>query len=280
MAFYSVASNLVVSDTNGSGDILYADLDGAFDIRRVSVSSTGAQGNSVSFFPALSGNGNVVAFESFASNLITGDTNGTTDVFAYDVTTNQIRRVSVASDGAQANGPSYHASISADGQYIAFVSSASNLVPGDTNGVDDIFLHYRGDFSTIRVSVQDGGTQANGQSRDPWLSGDGRTVVFHSDATNQLPGEMNSVTDVFRVDLLDGTVTRISTATNGTQGNGFSAFGVVSPNGQAYSFESEANNLVPGDTNGQRDAFWLGSTEQPSRTVRLPFIWKSASGGN
>jgi archaellum component FlaF (FlaF/FlaG flagellin family) len=107
---------------------------------RVSVSSTGTQANDISFVPAISGNGRYVAFTSAASNLVPGDTNGAVDVFVRDRRAGTTSRVSVSSTGAQANGYSYDPAMSADGRYVGFDSDASNLVPGDTNGVNDVFL--------------------------------------------------------------------------------------------------------------------------------------------
>ena len=108
---------------------------------RVAVDSAGAQGNSGSFVPSLSANGRVVAFASGATNLVAGDTNAATDIFVHDLTTGQTVRVSVDSAGIQGNGASFSPSLSADGQLVAFASSATNLVPGDTNGAEDIFVH-------------------------------------------------------------------------------------------------------------------------------------------
>src|SRR5207302_2591866 len=117
---------------------------------RVSVASDGAQGNgssgllSFAFPPALSADGRFVAFVSFATNLVAGDTNGATDVFVHDRQTGITERVSVASDGTEGNSWSVSPAISADGRIVAFISDATNLLPGDTNGVDDIIVHDRG----------------------------------------------------------------------------------------------------------------------------------------
>ena len=110
---------------------------------RVSVSSSGEQGNNWSYEPSLSADGRYVAFTTYASNLVPGDTNGTYDIFVYDRVTGETARVSVSSFGEQGNNTSYEPSLSADGRYVAFYSNASNLVPGDTNVVPDIFVHDR-----------------------------------------------------------------------------------------------------------------------------------------
>src|SRR5437762_2599425 len=128
----------------------------------VSVDSAGTQGNDSSFSPSLSADGQLVAFASDARNLVPGDTNGAEDVFVHDLTTGQTVRVSVDSAGTQSNGASFFPVISADGQSVAFESLATNLVPGDTNGVRDIFVHDLTTRQTVRVSADSAGIQGNG----------------------------------------------------------------------------------------------------------------------
>jgi Tol biopolymer transport system component len=141
VAFESSASNLVPGDTNGAnGDIFVHDRETG-QTERVSVSSAGAQGNYGSVDPTISADGRFVAFRSEANNLVPGDTNDRPDVFVRDRQTGETERVSVSSAGTQGNGHSVHPTISADGRFVAFESSASNLVPGDTNGANgDIFV--------------------------------------------------------------------------------------------------------------------------------------------
>src|SRR5262249_32007494 len=134
--------------------------------------------------PSVSADGRYVAFHSDATNLVFGDTNGCTDVFVYDRQTGATARVSVASDGAQGNAGSVDPSVSGDGRFVAFHSAASNLVPGDTNGVTDVFVYDRQTGATARVSVASDGTQGNASSLEPSVSGDGRFVAFYSAASN------------------------------------------------------------------------------------------------
>jgi Tol biopolymer transport system component len=138
-----------------------------------------------------------VAFDSTASNLVPGDANGRFDVFVHDRVTGTTTHVSVGSDGTQGNGDSLRPFISADGRYVAFDSTASNLVAGDTNGVQDIFVHDRVTGTTTHVSVASDGTQGNDDSVGPSLSGDGRFVAFLSWASNLVPGDTNGAVDVF-----------------------------------------------------------------------------------
>ena len=165
-------------------------------------------------------------------------------------------RVSVSTGGAQSNEDSYNrpGSISADGSYVAFASFASNLVSGDTNDTSDIFVRDRLTGQTTRVSVDSSGMQGNGWSYDPSISADGRYVAFNSEATNLVAGDTNDRRDVFVYDRVTGQTTRVSVSSGGTQGNGDygSYLPSISADGRYVAFDSDANNLVSGDTNGYR----------------------------
>ena len=171
---------------------------------RVSVGPGNAQGNGRSFIPALSADGRYAAFYSDASNLVAGDTNGARDVFVRDLQTGETTRVSVSTSGAEANGDSFAPAVSSDGRFVAFASSASNLVDGDTNDANDVFVRDRQTNTTTRVSVGFDGSQANGGSDQPSLSGDGRLVAFTSAATNIVAGDLNGVRDAFVYDRQPG----------------------------------------------------------------------------
>src|SRR2546428_413238 len=162
-------------------------------------------------------------------------------------------RVSVASDGTQANAGNADSAISADGRFVAFTSSATNLVPGDSNAVADVFVHDRMTATTERVSVASDGTQANGASDRAAISGDGRFVAFRSSASNLVPGDTNGALDVFVHDRETGETTIASIASDGTQGNGSSSRPSLSADGRFVAFTSSASNLVPGDTNSTDD---------------------------
>ena len=235
---------------------------------RVSVDSLEAQANNASDSPSISAYGRHVAFESFASNLVTGDTNGFVDIFVRDRQGDTTERVSVDSAGAQGNGDSFEASISADGRYVAFESSATNLVSGDTNGRVDVFVRDRQTGTTERVSVDSAGAQGNGDSLARALSADGRYVAFRSVATNLVSGDTNGVQDVFLRDRQAGTTERVSIDSAGVQGNGDSSSPSISSDGRYVVFRSAATNLVSGDTSGWRDIFLRdrqsGTTERVS----------------
>jgi Tol biopolymer transport system component len=234
--------------------MLVAALAWAGTTSRVSVSSTGVQADGQSDQPALSADGRYVAFASDATNLVLGDTNGCRDVFVRDRTTGVTTRVSVASDGAQANGHSYLPALSADGRYVAFVSGASNL-DGGTSGYWDVFVHDRVTGQTSRVSVSSSGIGSDSISRAPSISADGRYVAFLSEATTLVPDDTNAKMDVFVRDRLLGQTSRVSVSNSGAQGDGHCWSTSISADGRYVAFISDAGNLVPGDQNSATDAF-------------------------
>jgi Tol biopolymer transport system component len=254
VAFTSHAYDLVHGDTNNFPDVFVRDREYGV-MTRASVSSTGEQGNSWSQFPAISGDGSQVAFESYSSNLVSGDTNSAFDIFVRDLTQSLTTRVSLASNGAQANGGSYHCTISADGRHVAFASDAANLVPGDTNGTQDVFVHERGSGMTARVSVDSSGAQASGRSTHPVLSADGRFVAFVSEAPDLVTGDTNGVADIFVHDRQSGQTRRVSVGPAGGQANAPSGAPAISADGSRVAFQSDASNLLLGDTNGTTDTF-------------------------
>jgi Tol biopolymer transport system component len=170
---------------------------GSGGVTRVSVSSAGTQGNGFSGWSDLSADGRYVVFDSQATNLVSGDINGRTDVFLHDRDTGTTTRLSVSTAGVQGDGTSSSPSIDRNGQYVAFWSRATNLVAGDTNGAADIFLRDLRKSTTSRVSLDSAGLEADGDSFRPRLSEGGCVAVFQSDATDLVSGDTNAVTDVF-----------------------------------------------------------------------------------
>jgi Tol biopolymer transport system component len=221
----------------------------------VSVPADGTSANRDSYNPTISADGRYVAFVSDASNLVPGDTNDRADVFVRYLRSGTTQRVSVATNGAQANNYNEYPAISAGGRYVAFVSDASNLVPGDTNDQPDVFVRDLQLGTTQRVSVATDGTQANSDSEYPAISADGRYVAFQSRASNLVPGDTNHRRDVFLRDPQSGTTERLSVAAHGRQTNGRSTHPVISADGRYVAFQSGASNLVPGDTNDRADVF-------------------------
>ena len=217
----------------------------------------GLDADSISF----SADSRYVSFGSGSPNLIDDDTNNTSDIFVYDRLSHTTERVSIGSDGAQAIegsyqgsyfssiSGSYYSSISADGRFVAFQSLAPNLVAEDTNDNIDIFVYDRLNHTTERVSIATDGTEGNGSSLYPSISGDGRYVVFTSNASNLVSGDTNGETDTFIYDRVTETITRV-VANDGVEGNGSIANGRISQDGQFLAVMSVATNLVSGDTNG------------------------------
>jgi predicted RNA-binding protein with TRAM domain len=199
VAFSSVAKNLVQGDKNHKSDIFFHDRKTG-KTRHVSVRSNGNEGDGDSLVAAIAGFGRFIVFASMASNLVANDSNGSTDTFIHDRKKHKTRRVSVRKGGGQANFGGAVGSASADGRFVAFKSFSSNLVSGDSNSVDDVFVKDRKNGKVRRVSVANNGAQSNGSSTSEKfaMSADGRFVVFWSFATNLVPGDGNSAPDIFR----------------------------------------------------------------------------------
>jgi Tol biopolymer transport system component len=216
----------------------------------VSRGADGGRSNGASANPSITPDGRVLAFETTATNVAPGDGNGgVSDIVSVDLRTGERRLVT-----ENANAASTNPAIAADGKRVAFVSSASNLVAGDTNRAADVFVRDgRGLFQ--RVSVGRGHAPANGPSSDPDISPDGRYVVFTSSASNLVPGDRNRRPDVFLRDLKAQTTRRLSVSTTGKEANAASVAPANSANGRVVSFASRASNLVRGDTNRVGDVF-------------------------
>jgi len=268
VAFYSDANDLVTGDRNGFRDVFVRNRQ-THTTELVSVNDAGVQANADSHAlgdaPAISGDGQVIAFYSDATNLVTGDGNGETDVFVRLRGSGQTQIASVATDGSQGNGPSLSPSITADARYVAFQSLAANLVFDDTNNVADIFVRDLVANTTERVCDQ---IQGNNYSYGPSISADGNFVAFTSAATNFVPHDTNNHLDVFVCNRQTGVIDLVSISTTGVQGNGDSVLPAISMDGRFVAFKSVASNLVPNDNNGVADVFvrdrLMGTTERVS----------------
>lgn len=279
VAFASDAANLVAGDTNGSADVFVHDGQTG-TTARVSVTSAGGQVDGHSRAPSLSADGRFVAFESRAAGLVPGDTNGETDVFVRDMEDGTTERVSVATGGAEAVGRSRAPSISADGRFVAFSSTAFNLVPNDLNGSEDVFVHDRVTGTTSRVSVGPVGVQAlGGGSHSPDISGDGRYVGFLSSASNLVATDTNGSSDVFVHDRTNGSTMRVSLSSSEAQANGPSMFAALSHDARFVVFSSDATNLVPNDTNDDADVFLRDRETGATTRVSVGPAGQQSAGG-
>lgn len=169
------------------------------------------------FDATLSADGRFLAFTSADATIVSGDTNGTSDVFVLDLATNTTERVSVASNGTQANEGSSNPTISADGRWVAFVSRATNLAAADTTSIEDIYLHDRTTGTTTLVSVSIDNTGSDHASLTPHISADGTRIVFASSATRLVSGDTNDVLDIFLRDTTTSTTIRVSQTSAGAQ---------------------------------------------------------------
>ena len=247
-------------------------------IERANLTGGGGEADAYSTTISISENGEYVAFFSTASNLVAGDTNGVGDVFVKNRNTGDIERVTLSSAGVQQNKSiNTRVSISDDGRYVAFMSSATNLVAGDTNGKIDVFVRDRQTNTTERVSVATDGTQGNKDDvAGLGISDDGRYVAFNSRSSNLVTGDTNAGSpnggnDTFVRDRQLGTTERVSIADNEAESNGDNITGynvTISSDGRYVTFASDGTNLVAGDTNSATDIFLrdrtLGTTEMVS----------------
>ena len=260
VCFDSSGSNLIPSDTNSKFDVFVRDrLAGTST--RVSVGSSGNEGNDTSKFAAISGDGRFVVFKSWATNLVPGDTNDEADYFVRDLLLDTTERVNVDSSGNQAwYTPSssfkepYIPGISDDGRYVVFYSNASNLVPGDTNGALDVFLRDRKLGITERISVD----SYENEVVPPWTSGvnfaqvsnDGRYVMFHFYSLDIAPSGPIPHQHVYVRDRTAGTTALVDVSSDGSPGNDQASLPCMTPDGRFGAFGSDATNLDPISTNG------------------------------
>jgi WD40-like Beta Propeller Repeat len=197
LAFWSAASNLVANDTNNARDVFIHDRSTGVTTR-ASTSTSGTQASFHSYTPDLSADGRYVTFLSYATNLIANTTTSFGNIFVRDTTTGVVTLVSAAYNGAQANAASaFRPTISDDGRFIAYASQASNLVPADTNNMQDIFVYDATTGATGRLSVSASGQQGNSFSFDPAISGNGQFVAFVSGSSNLVINDTNNNTDIF-----------------------------------------------------------------------------------
>jgi Tol biopolymer transport system component len=256
VAFASAATNLVPGFPIPNS-VLVRDM-AARTTSRVSVTSSGVPIDRQQFFPAISANGRFVVFYTDASNVLPGDANRDSDVFVHDRATGATTAASVNSAGEMAVGPSGESLasvepvVNADGRFVAFTSNAINFDAGIFRG---IFVHDHVTGTTTRVSVSSAGDFNASGAGSPAISQDGRFVTFWCVCANLVPGDTNQQSDIFVRDRATATTTRVSVSSGGTEANGGSRLSAISADGRFVAFDSQASNLVPGDTNGAVDVF-------------------------
>ena len=273
VVFTSTANNLVAGDTNGDSDVFLRDVfSGTTTFISANFNNNGP-GNADSLQGEVSADGRFAVFASDATNINATDLTTTRDVFVRDIvnnTTSTISRVftSGPTNGQSGNGPSQSPSISADGQYIAFVSSATNfgtIAPGPgqnvyvfDSAVDPLALPFVNPLTLASTTgVAGTGGSADLTTGEPSISDDGQYVAFASSSTTLVPGDINGVSDIFRADLGFGTVAiaLVSQSTDGVFANGPSAHPSISGDGSVVTFSSTATNLSPLDINAGSDVF-------------------------
>jgi hypothetical protein len=294
VAFQSQAFNLVAGDTNGWYDIFIRDRQAASNSDhtgktvRVSLDPAGGEADGPSIFPSLSADGRYVAFQSQASNLVAGDTNGVYDIFVRDRDTDEdgvfdepasvsTQRVSRSSTEGETFLPSSNPRISADGRFVVFQSDDPTIVDNDLNGATDVFLRDLTANTNEQVSV--GALGAQGDSVAPDVSGDGKLVVFESDAPDLVPDDDNASTDVFVRNTVAGTTKLISRTSAGDVGDNDSRDAAISDDGKLVAFLSNANNLVPNDTNSAQDVFVRNRAADTTQRVSVDSQGHQSAGG-
>ena len=261
VAFGSRATNLVGNDTNARADIFVRDLVAGANTR-ASTDSSGRQANNASYDAAIAPTGGHVALSSLASNLVSGDTNGTRDVFLKNLVTGKTTRVSVTNTERQAKGSSGLEDISASGRSVVFSSFAANLAAGDDNNKGDVFVRDRVDGTTIRVS-RSGLIDGNDDSFGASISDDGAFVVFQTKATNldATTDENGGLSDLYEFRVATKVLVRVSPDAGGGWADGASYDAAIVADGSAVAFASLATDLVAGDGGAADDVFvhaWIG----------------------
>ncbi|BEP11774.1 hypothetical protein acdb102_00850 [Acidothermaceae bacterium B102] len=261
---FSSASGLAGTDANGQPDVFLRDRTaGTTALISVNTGGTATTTNGAfSLDTSISSDGTVVAFDSTAPDLVTGDTNGREDVFVRTPATPATVQASLTDTGTEPDRESYGPALSANGRFVAFASNATNLISTPTPEVNDGYNIYLRDLTTnaiTRISrATDGGLPAPAAATRisaPTISPDGRYVGYTSAATNIVTGDTNGAVDAFVFDTTNNTTVRVSVGAGGVQANGASSAPSFSLDDRYAVFQSDASNLVAGDTNGKSDVF-------------------------
>ena len=291
VAYSSRADYLVPADENSVDDIFVTNRINR-QTERISLDINGDEIGFPSYYPAISGDGRYVVFQSHSSFGIEDDTNGFSDIFRYDRQENSITRVSVSTEGQQAlvhwvTNPD----ISDDGRYVVFETSDTNLVEGDDNicravgmggqiyyfPCQDVLMRDTLNNTTTRISVDAAGQQVTGVSTSGSINANGRYVAFQSSADTLVANDNNSAIDIFVKNTISGAVERVSVASNGGEANDGSWNPKISGDGRFVTFDSRATNLVPDDDNGVIDIFVHDRLTKETKRVS---VCACGTGGN
>lgn len=287
IVFSSLAQNLTIDDVSG-WHIYLRD-------RAAGSTTLIADGSNSGGSLVISADGQYIAFRSLNSQLVADDTNGSVDIFVYERASGSIKRVSVNSDGAEGigcscgwsdycNGCEYgnvnsHPSISSDGQYITFTSFSSNFVDGDLIDTPDVFIHDQLTGTTTIVSCASDGTLGNADSSEPSISADGNFIAFSSAADNLVAEDLNDQQDVFLWQRNTASLTRVSVASDGSEGNSTSTDPVISEDGNLIAFTSGATTLASTDSNGFIYDVFLHDRDKGTTSILSASLANGASGG-
>lgn len=252
VGFDSLATNLVASATTGNDEVYVKTL-ATNGLTLVSQTAAGVVADGVSEYAALSANGNLVAFDSNATNLGLGATGAVREIYLKNVATGALTLVSQTASGTIGNGESYAEGISADGNVVTFSSYSTDL--GSASGVDEVYAKNAATGALSIVSQAADGTIANNYAYHGSVSGDGTLVAFESTATNLAAGVSAGNDEIYLKNLQTGALTLVSTAANGTIADGSSYNPVISTDGHYVIFQSTATNLVPGVTGGTQQVY-------------------------
>ena len=279
VVFSSDASNLVANDNNGVSDVFLRDRVLGTTVRISVNRNDGGDASGESHTPSINSDGRFIAFASLAGDLVEGDDNALLDVFVYDHNTGQVIRASLAASDGETDGDSKDPTISADGRYVTFSSSATNLVAEGANINVDIYVRDLFLGETSKVSVRPGGVFTELNSWNPSISANGRHVVFTSGDSGLVPGDIDGPQDIFVRNLDTWAIERVSVSTAGGESNARNGVAAISADGKVVAWWSRADNLVEGDDNGLDDIFVRDRVAGTTRRVNVSTAGEQASGG-
>ncbi len=246
-----------VVTTSTAGHVVRIDL-GTGKVVRIDCCNLGGDLNNLSF-GGMSANANLVTFGVNAG--ASGGNPGVLQVYVRNIAHGRTTMISRGPAGVPGNGPSFAGGISPGGRFVIYSSDATNLVPGDTNGREDVFVRDRLRGTTHRVDIGPGGVQANADAQAVGISTGGRFRVFTSGATNLVAGDTNHAEDVFVRDRNTGRTVRVDLTNAGGQANhglGFEGGVAMTPGARWIVFGSRSTNLVATNPNAFLHAYLRG----------------------